>query len=897
MENQTGIRILLVEDLSSDIELTERALKKEDVSYELIHVDTEEKFRKALDEFIPDIVISDYALPGFDGMQVIKITMDKDPSLPVIIVTGSMNEETAVECMKAGAGDYVIKEHIKRLPFAIKDVLEKKQVQSEKQKIQQALNESEHLFKSLINSMLDGLLILDWDGTVMFANNAAGEILGYGDKVLRMNVFDFLHPNETDRVSEHLNSIKSGKGILEDYRIILPDGEEHWVQTHGTKVQYRESDADLVTFRDITDQKKAERTLHKRTSDLRERIKELNCIYKVTSLILDIERSTEEIVYEILDILPKSLRYPDIACARITLHDKEYRTGNFRRSSNNISANITVEHNSIGFVELFYLENPRSENEGLFLKQEIRLIESVAGHLAHFIERKQTGNELRKLYNLFKETETISKVGGWEYDIETEETTWTDQVYIIFGVDTSFNPSDIIHERKFYTPESADRIKAAFRRAVKHGEPYDLEIEIIQPDGTKVWSRNIGKPVIENGRLVRIVGNIMDITDRKLLESQILQTQKLESIGKLAGGVAHDLNNVLGAIMGHADLGRRKISPQNPLYNRLDKILNLTERGARITQQMLAFSRRQDIEPRNVNLNVLVSDLLKLLGKTLGEHINIKFKPEQDLRTISVDPGQIDQVLMNLCINARDAMPDGGDLLINTSNIDIDKDYARYHVDAKEGKYIVLSVSDTGTGIPAEYVQKVFDPFFTTKEPGKGTGLGLSVVHGIVGQHKGFVNVYSEFGIGTTFNIYLPAVEGEPDAGVSEELEEIPRGSGTILVVEDDEDILSMIQSILEYQGYTGLIARDGDEAFNLFNEKKDEIKLIVSDVVMPKLSGRELYEKIKLMSPEIPFLFISGYTAEMISRRFIDEEGVAFIAKPFRTSEFGRKITEILNT
>jgi two-component system, cell cycle sensor histidine kinase and response regulator CckA len=445
----------------------------------------------------------------------------------------------------------------------------------------------------------------------------------------------------------------------------------------------------------------------------------------------------------------------------------------------------------------------------------------------------------------------------------------------------------------FPSPEEQSKIFALVRRNRKL-EAHEMDLR--RNDGSLIHIVANIFGIYDGGDLVQLKGYLIDDTKRKKLESQLLQAQKLESIGQLAGGVAHDLNNVLGAIMGYADLGRKKISEQHPLYNRLDKILDLTVRGARITEQLLAFSRRQVIEPRKIDLNTLISDLLKLLGKTLGEHITINFKGDPDARTVYVDPGQMDQVIMNLCINARDAMPGGGVLNISTRNVTIDEEYAQYHLDATPGSYVVMSISDTGIGIPPDALERIFDPFFTTKEVGKGTGLGLSVVHGIIGQHHGFINVYSEVDVGTTFSLYIPSIDEDPDEHSVKTIREVPKGSGTILVVEDDKDILSMINILLDAQGYSVLSASNGEEGIAVFKEKAAEIDMIITDVVMPKMSGREFFERLREMKPHLPCLFISGYTADIMPQNFILDEGADFIAKPFSPSDFNQKVYEIIN-
>ncbi len=895
MDPKSPLRILIVEDLPSDVELAERELNNEGIEYILKHVDTKEDYLKALDEFYPDIVVSDYSMPNFDGMQALELAREKDSSLPFIILTGSMNEETAVECMKAGAWDYVVKEFIKRLPFAIKEAIERKDTMSAREEAERALVESENLFKSLFNTMLNPALILDWDGTIIFANAAAAKIGEYDNlhDIIGKNVIDFTPYEGTEQILSDLKRVQEeGGGFLRDYKIIVPSGKERWVQALGTRIIFKGKDADLVTLADITERKNAELALEKRTHELAERIKELHCVYSIAKLIEERGKAPEIIVREAVDLIVQAMQYPELSCVRITVGNQIYTTDRFIATERKMISDIIIDDNEkIGSVEVFYIGN-----ESVFLKEEHLLLENIAHHFGNYFKRMKAEEEREKLHILLKETQEISRIGGWEYDIITDTIAWTDEVYKIYGVDFSSDPNEYSRSMEFYAPDSAPVIEEAFRRAVEDREPFDLELEFINANGKHLWVRTIGKPVIEDGKPVRVVGNIMDITERKNLEQQILRSQKLESIGQLAGGVAHDLNNVLGAILGHADLGRSEATSDDPVYDRLSKILDLTERGARITQQLLAFSRQQPVETKKIDLNRSLPDLIKLLSKILGEHITIAFNPGAGLSTVNVDPGQIDQVIMNLCINARDAMPDGGELVINTRNVTIDKLEAEHFVNTEPGNYVLISVQDNGTGIKPEHIDRIFDPFFTTKEIGKGTGLGLSVAHGIIGKHKGFIDVQSEINKGTTFNIYLPGVEEEPDELVPPGRRKIQRGAGTILIVEDDKSLRSMIKAILDHNGYTTIVAENGEDGFDQFMRNREKIDLVVSDVVMPKASGKELYERLCAIKPDIRFLFISGYTADIIGQHLMTNEDIDFIPKPFSPYKFTEKIAEILN-
>ncbi|RMF91011.1 MAG: response regulator, partial [Nitrospinota bacterium] len=333
-----------------------------------------------------------------------------------------------------------------------------------------------------------------------------------------------------------------------------------------------------------------------------------------------------------------------------------------------------------------------------------------------------------------------------------------------------------------------------------------------------------------------------------------------------------------------------------PLYSSLQQIRHFVERGTRITRQLLTFSRRQPLEARDIDLNTVIADLLKLIGKTLGEHVEIRFVPDPALKTVSADVGQMEQVLMNLCLNARDAMPQGGTLFIETQNVFLDEDYCRYHPQAQPGPYVLLMVTDTGIGMEREVQERIFEPFFSTKGPERGTGLGLAMVHGIVTQHRGFITVYSEVGYGTTFKVYLPAVERKAVTTETQAVPQVQGGSETILVVEDDPQLRLLMQMMLEAYGYTVLVAGNGEEGWAQFRQNASTIALIISDVVMPRMSGQELYEQIRRQNHQIRFLFVSGYTGEALQQHFVLDAGTDLLYKPFSSPAFLHKVREILD-
>ena len=387
-----------------------------------------------------------------------------------------------------------------------------------------------------------------------------------------------------------------------------------------------------------------------------------------------------------------------------------------------------------------------------------------------------------------------------------------------------------------------------------------------------------------------------DVTERRKLEEQVRQSQKLESVGILAGGVAHDFNNLLTVITGYSDLALRHLNKLEPLALNITEIKKAADRAASLTRQLLAFSRKQVLQPKVLDLNSVILDMKKLLGRLLGEDIELHTSAGAELGNIKADPGQIEQVIVNLAVNARDAMPNGGQITIETANVDLDEAYARTHISVQPGWYVLLAVTDTGGGIEAETQKHIFEPFFTTKDQGKGTGLGLSTVYGIVKQSGGNIWVYSEVGVGTTFKIYLPLV----DESVTGLAAEAPRpegtaGTETILLAEDEEMVRRLAGESLKINGYTVLEAANAEEAEMICKQHAGPIHLLLTDVVMPRMSGRELAGRVVGLRPDTRVLYMSGYANDAILHHGILGERISFIGKPFTPDELAHKVAEVL--
>jgi two-component system, cell cycle sensor histidine kinase and response regulator CckA len=444
-------------------------------------------------------------------------------------------------------------------------------------------------------------------------------------------------------------------------------------------------------------------------------------------------------------------------------------------------------------------------------------------------------------------------------------------------------------------PDDLPIVEAA-EAASERGEPFQAEFRVKRKDGREVWLNDTGVVVRGNNSHPVMEGIILDITERKILETQLQQSRKMEAVGRLAGGIAHDFNNLLTIITGYTDLALSRPTVPLDLRNDIERIESASARAAALVRQLLAFSRKQVLQPKTLDLNAIVTNMEKLLRRLIDDHIEMVTCVQDNVGKVKADPAQIEQVIMNLVVNARDAMPQGGQLLIETSNVELDSGYATDHHPLKPGLYVMLAVSDTGIGMDAGTVVHIFEPFYTTKESGRGTGLGLSTVYGIVKQSGGYIWVYSEPGKGSTFKVYLPRVDEVVEPEVSKQVPLVEkRGNEVVLLVEDEEAVRDLVRTILAGHGYEVIVAIDPQHAEAIASKFPGEIQLLLTDMVMPGISGRELASRIMISRPGIRVLYMSGYTENVMTSGGMLEHGLAFLQKPFSPAVLIRKIREIL--
>ncbi len=841
----------------------------------------------------PQVVFLDIRLPDESGLKLLIDLKKELPECVFIILTAYADLESAVSAIEEGAFRYLQKPvNPTDILHLLELIFEMIRLREDKRHADEALLESESRLKTIFDTVQAGIVIIDAETRLIVdANPAALAMIGAGkDRVIGSVCHKFICPAEEGRcpVCDLENEIDMSERIL-----LTINGEPVPIIKSVVKVILGGRLHLLENIISIADRLKAEKALKESEERFRALIEQAGdamFLIEPSSKLVDVNNCACDVLgYSREELL--SMNVTDI---EVGLPKDE-----FMEFVKMLKKNVPVTTDGI-----------HRKKDGSTFPVEVRtgLVE-IKGKL-HLLslardisERKMAEESIRiseeKFSKAFRSSPILMSISTLKEGLYTEvndaflDASGYERENVIGHTALELNIWSDMAERDLFV-----------KQLQQHGIIYSRET-IMRNKSGELLDVLLSAEMIDMGGEPSILAVILDISDRKKLENQLLHSQKMEAIGQLAGGIAHDFNNIISAIIGYGQLIKMELKEGDPIKGPIGHILASSDRAANLVQSLLAFSRKQTIKARPADLNEIVRGVENLLSRLIGEDIELKtlfnsLPPpfETEGLTALVDPGQIEQTLLNLATNARDAMPAGGMLTIETGCIQIDEHFIKKHAYGKPGTYAYIGVTDTGSGMDKQTVEKIFEPFFTTKEKRKGTGLGLAMVYGIIKQHKGYINVSSELNIGTTFTLYLPVTRAKADdVAATEQKIDVARSKGgeVVLVAEDDENLRIFMKTILMKYGYQVIEASDGQEAIDRFNENKDRIDLLISDLIMPRKNGNEVCQEIRKIKPDIKTIILSGYDDNMLQEKKIVDKDITFISKPVYPVPLLSKVRDVL--
>ena len=876
-----GLRFLHLEDDPNDAELCRCELVRSGWDATVDWVSTREELTVRIWSTPYDVILVDYQLKDWCGTEVVELLRKLRRDIPVVLVTGSIGEENVAEALRCGVADYVVKDKLGRLTTVIRRVIAERVERADKKRLAE---ERDRFF--MLSS--DLLCIVDGKGNIVQLNPAWPRTLGFSiEDLVRQPLAEWIHPQDRKRLTDSFRALAGGAFPLEfETRCIASDGSFRWLQWRASSVP-RQSLV-YATARDITERRHAEHSLlasEARKAAIMEASPD--CIINIDAdgRILEFNPAAARTFgWQGTEVLSRELM-------EAILPPKVFET--FGPALRPVDAGGGLRYELGKRVELTGLRSSGAEFPFELVITCTHACEPplYTAFLRDISERKATEEFIREQAALLdKAHEAI-----WVQDLQGAILYWNLSSERLYGWTAKEAAGECI-ERRLLEPEALAVVEGARQALLEKGE-WKGEISQLARDGRKLTvlsQRTLVRTPAGQPKSVLVINS--DITEKKVLEAQLLRAQRIESIGTLANGIAHDLNNVLTPIIMAVDI-LQEYAKEPRTQKLLNTVFSSAQHGSAMVKQILAFSKGADGEKLPLQLRHLVHQMRDFARDTFPRSIEIHSNVGADLWLVNGDSTQLHQVLLNLCVNARDAMPRGGRLSMEVSNRQLDECYARLHLDAKCGPYVLISVADTGMGIPPALMEKIFEPFFTTKEQGKGTGLGLSTVLGIVRGHGGFLNVYSEPGKGSRFSIYLPAIPTEKVAAAQALDAGKYRGRGEcVLIIDDEASFREITRSILEKYGYRTLSAVEGAEAVALLAQHRGEVSLAITDMMMPLMDGTTTLRALRKMDPRLRLIATSGMPVAERFQPLGSGEKVPFLLKPYDTARLLQAVHEVLS-
>ena len=899
------IEIVVLEDNSFDVELIQEAISAGGLRATFHAVADEPSFRRALAERC-DLVLADYNLPGITALDALDIIKDRAPGVPLIVVTGSVGDEAAAECIKRGATDYILKHALARLPRAISSALTQRTLHTTMDRAVSERNASERLRMAILESALDCVIGIDMQGRVIEFNAAAQTTFGYRrEDVLGRPIADLIIPERYRQ--DHLDGLKayirSGRSKVLNKRFeieaLRSDGSEFPVELAISKVDLPSGVVFTAALRDISERKAMESQLQ----DSEARFRSLVQNSRDVIAVIDVSGQFSYVSPAITDV-------SGFVPAEIV-----GRSGFEFIHPDDLEITVTALGEIVAAPARTKTVEVRTRTKtGGWVWIEIRAVNkmhdpSIRGIVLNYhdiTERRVAADRIAASESSLVEAQAISHIGSFSWNMNTNQWSWSDEEYWLFGFEPGSVSPNLEAMLAAVHPDDREWVSRKRLGCIENEEPFDADFRVVLPDGSIRWIHGTAETAIENGVAVRRIGVHQDITARKeaeldqrmaaqeneRLEVQLRKAHKMEAVGRLAGGVAHDFNNILAVVLNYAEFVAESLGEDHEGQADLKQIIKAGERGAELVHQLLAFSRQEVIQPTVIDLNDVVAGMAMLLSRSVGEEIELEVDSTPDLAKTKADFGQLEQILMNLVMNARDSMPDGGRIKIATCTADLD---IGERVGLTAGRYVCLTVTDTGRGIAPETLEHIFEPFFTTKARGEGTGLGLATVYGIVQQAQGGIYAESEVGVMTAFHVYLPVTDEEITVPIEHWSPEVV-DRATILVVEDEAPVRELIGRILRREGFDVVDVGSGAEAVAICSVVPCKIDLLLTDVVMPHMSGPALRDIVQPLYPDMKVLFMSGYTDELIAKRGVLDAGDSLLNKPFNSHQLLARVRQSLH-